>query len=774
MIGRILDHYRIVEQIGAGGMGVVYRAHDERLERDVALKVLPSGALSDEAARKRFRKEALALSRLNHPNIATVYDFDTQEGVDFLVLEYIPGTTLSEKLSGGGLPEKEVLRLGVQLAQGLEAAHREGVVHRDLKPGNLRVTPDGRLKILDFGLATLRHPAGQEASTVSLAQTAKVAGTLPYMAPEQLRGEPVDARSDLYAAGAVLYEMAAGRRAFADSHGAELVAAILQRTPAPPATVNRTITPALENIILKALDKDAERRYQSARELAVDLERLSVPTTALQARKARPRRWPWAAAAAVAVLAALVLGLDLRGRRPGRVESLAVLPLKNLTGDPAQEYFVDGMTEALITDLAQIRALRVISQTSIMQYKDAKKPLPEIARALNVEAIVEGSVLRAGSRVRITAQLIEARSDRHLWANSYERDLGDVLALQREVARAIAGEIRIQVTPQEQARLASGRAVHPKAYETYLQGRFHALKFTESEIRKALEYYQQAIAEDPTYAPAYSGLADAYNLLGMIGVAAPREVWPRAKEAARKARDLDDALSEAHVSLANVHAFHDRQWQEAEREIRRAIELNPGRADGHHWYGHYLEIAGRLDQALAEMRRARELDPLSFLMNWEVARALYYARRYDESIEQYGKTLELDPLVFRVHGNIGWPYVAKGMFQEAVAAFEKARASSEGNPENIFALAYTYAAWGKGPEARKVLADLSRRPYVPPTFEARVLVLLGEKDRAFELLRRADTERDFDLNWLKVDPTFDPLRSDPRFQDLLRRMGLPP
>ncbi len=457
MIGETLGHYTILEKIGAGGMGVVYRARDQRLERDVAVKVLPVGALADESARKRFRKEALALSQLNHPNIATIYDFNTQDGVDYLVMEFIPGQTLNEKLAAGSLVEREIIRLGSQLAQGLTAAHEVGMVHRDLKPGNLRVTPDGRLKILDFGLALLHRP-DQDASTQSALDDRRLSGTIPYMAPEQLRGDKIDSRVDIYAAGAVLYEMATGRRPFPETHGAQLIAAILQQTPPTPSSVDRRVSPGLETITLKALDKDPERRYQAAKELLVDLERLSIsaPLSASASRRARPRRWaaPLAASLAVVLLAVLA-GLDVgrwrssvwervSGRRAG-IESVAVLPLGNLTGDASQDAFADGMTEALTAELAQLGSLRVASRTSVMQYKGVKKPLPEIGRELKVDAVVEGSIARSGDQVRITAQLIDARTDRHLWASNFERKLDNALSVQAGVAKAIAQDIQTKV-----------------------------------------------------------------------------------------------------------------------------------------------------------------------------------------------------------------------------------------------------------------------------------------------------------------------------------------
>jgi TolB-like protein/tRNA A-37 threonylcarbamoyl transferase component Bud32 len=496
MIGQTLGRYRIVEKLGAGGMGEVYRAHDEQLKRDVAIKVLLADTLADDHARKRFRKEAETLSKLNHPNIAQIHDFGSQDELDFLVMEQVPGESLKDKLDQGSLPEKELIRLGGQIADALQEAHERGVVHRDLKPGNVKLTAKGQAKVLDFGIAKLLQSV-TEATTQTFTETHSLAGTLPYMSPEQVRAEPVDARSDLYSFGVMLYQMATARRPFEEKVSTVLSDAILHQAPPAPRTVNRKLSVGLENIILKCLEKEPER---------IDLERLGAGIPVAAPARARPwTRRLWFAAVGVVALAALLVGWNVGGLRdqllgrpaPGDITSIAVLPLENLSGDPEQDYFADGMTEALITDLSKIGALKVISRTSVMQYKETKKPLPEIAQELNVDAVVEGSVLREGERVRISAQLIEARTDQHLWAQRYERNLTSILALQSEVARAIASEIRIAVTPAEEARLASARSVNPEAHEAYLKGRYYWNQRTAEGFRKAVEYFQQAIEADP-------------------------------------------------------------------------------------------------------------------------------------------------------------------------------------------------------------------------------------------------------------------------------------
>ncbi|SPF33758.1 putative Serine/threonine protein kinase [Candidatus Sulfotelmatobacter kueseliae] len=787
MIGQTIAHYRIIEKIGAGGMGEVYRARDEHLARDVAIKVLPPGTLTDESARKHFRKEALILSQLNHPNVATIYDFDTQQGVDFLVMEYIPGITLNEKVAAGALPEKEVLRLGVQLAEGLAAAHEHGIVHRDLKPGNLRVTGDGRLKILDFGLAKLWRPVTATATTESLSETHAMAGTLPYMAPEQLLGEEIDARTDLHAAGLVLYEMATGRYPFADVEHSQLIGAILRRPPRPPAALNSRLSPELERIIGKCLEKEPENRYQSAKELAIDLRRLLTPSTVTRPIQRRKfgvgKTIPLAAACSVAVLLALILGLNpggIRDRLFGRtayapIRSLAVLPLVNLSGDPEQEYFADGMTEALITDLSKIRALKVISRTSVMQFKDAKKPLPDIAQALGVDGILEGSVQRSGGRVRITAQLIRAATDTHLWAESYERDTSDVLTLQAEVAQAIAREIKAAVSPEETNTLGRSIPVDPDAYEAYLKGQSHWYQLSREHLDAALGYFELALQKQPTYARAYVGVANVWLERGDAGSMPPSEAIPQAKAAISKALALDGTLSEAHIALANIAGPYDHDWAAAELEFRRGLELNPNSADGHFMYADFLVSMKRVDEWNTEIHRTLELDPFNPFFRCFYGWHLVYLQRYDEAIAQFRSVLATAPEFSSAHMGLWGAYYKTGMNEEAMVEARKffsvlhdrevEQALTRGYSESGYARAMHLGA--------EVLAARSKRTYVPAVRIARLYAHAGDKEQVLHWLQRACDEREIPLSHLGVAWDWDSVRSDPRFQDLLRRVGLP-
>jgi eukaryotic-like serine/threonine-protein kinase len=784
-IGQILGHYRLVEQIGAGGMGVVYRARDEQLDRDVALKMLPADTLADEATRTRFRKEAMVLAKLDHPNIATIHEFGSQSGVDFLVTAYVAGITLDTKLDSGALPDADVISLGIQLAQGLAAAHEQGVIHRDLKPGNLRLTPDGRLKILDFGLARLIERESDIALTASLSESQEVTGTLPYMAPEQLRGQKADVRTDIWAAGAVLYEMATGERPFKERIAPALAADIIHKAPPAPRSLKADISPGLEAIIRRCLEKGPGKRYQSATELAIDLQRLRTSSSGVTSLATAKfplgwRRGVIATGGAVFCILALLFALNaggwrkrlLRGIAPARVESLAVLPLQNLSRDPEQDYFADGMTEELTTELAQIGGLRVISRTSTMRYKGTQKALADVAKELSVDAVIEGSVERSGDEVRISAQLINARTDSHLWARSYRRNLRDILAMQSEVARAIAGEIRVQLTPQEQARLGRQRAVNPAAYEAYLQGRYDWNFHTSDQLQKAIAEYQRAIQLDPSYALAYVGLSEAYHILPVNADAASQEVLPKAKDAALKALELDPQLSDGHAALAFVLGQYDWDWAGAEKEYKRAIELSPNNSIARAYYSRMLTFLGRHSEAIAEAERARELDPMSTLASFLLGMAYSYARQYDRAARELAQCLEMNPKFWPAHFFLGQVYEQQGRYADALAELSKAEGPTL---EATSQIGHVYAISGKRAKAEQVLKDLttrSKQRYVSPTYVARIYAGLGQKDQALEWLERGYAVRDSHMASIAVEPTFESLRSDSRFIDLLRRLNL--
>jgi serine/threonine protein kinase/tetratricopeptide (TPR) repeat protein len=786
MIGQSLGHYRIIERIGAGGMGVVYRAKDERLERDVALKVLPAGALADEETRKRFRREALALSKLNHPNIATIHDFNTERNVDFLAMEYIAGVTLREKSLPGALPEAEVISLGKQAAEALEAAHEQGIIHRDLKPGNIMVTPKGLLKVLDFGLAKLFQPAGTVDKTLTLTGSLGLTGTLPYMAPEQLDGREVDARTDIHALGAILHELVTGKKPFPQETASEIMRAILDKPPEPVRSLGAHISEGLERVIFKCLEKEPANRYASAKELIADLKRLETDDlSALVAGRPRRRgkRSLWQRPLPVGLLALGLAGLTFilniggaRGLLIGRartpqVQSLAVLPLENLSGDPAQDYFTEGITDALITELGQISALQVKSRTSVMQYKKTDKPLPQIAKELNADMVVEGSVLKAGEKMRITARLINPAEDRQLWVKSYERDIGGFLVLQSEIAQDITRQIGIRLREEKSFRSAKRKTVNPQALDAYLRGVYSGDK----------ENFNQAIKLDPDFALAYLEIAKSYFFSGLLGDVPPREAFLEMKQAALKALEKDNTLGEAHGYLAVAWLHYDLDWTEAEKEFRRALELNPSLAMIHHLYAHFLMALDRTEESLAEVKLASELDPFAnpnhLCSGWHC----FGTADYDEAIGLARKDVQANPKDAWAHVTLGMAYEQKLLIREAIIEFQIAVDNWKGNFRPLADLGHAYGIAGEKKEAQEIserllaekLLEKSKRTYVSAYDIAVVYIGLGEKDQAFEWLSKALEERSGFLVYIKCDRRFDGLRSDPRYEVLLKRIGLP-
>src|SRR5262245_13149932 len=664
LIGRELANYRIVSLLGRGGMGEVYLAEDKRLHRKVALKLLPAQFTNDAERVRRFEREAKAASATNHPNILTIYEIGHAEGLQFIATEFVDGMTLRKAMQNDGMSIAESLSFAVQVASALSAAHEAGIIHRDIKPENIMVRPDSLVKVLDFGLAKLMEQttsapeADSEEETMVQQSTdpGVLMGTVSYMSPEQTRGQKVDHRTDIFSLGVILFEMIAGRRPFEGATASDVSAAL--RTASPPRlrSLASKASEELEWITEKCMAKDCKERYPSAKELVADLKTLRDDNQTGEAGVSRwiegagwrLALWRWSLFAAMATLLIVGLAWFLSWRRTpvvqtDRIKSLAVLPLENLSGDPAQEYFADGMTEALISNLAQVRALRVISRTSVMRFKGSKKSLQEIAGDLNVDAVIEGSVQRDGGRVKITVRLIRAVSDSPLRSFDYDRELIDVLKLQSEVARAVADEIQIQVTAEERARLASVRPVNPEAYQLYLKGRYYWSKQDALSSRKGIEYFNEAIKRDPNFALAYAGLASCYSSLGTYGSIPPKEAWFRVKAPIEKALELDETLAQLHTILGSLKMNNERDWRGAKNEFQRAIELDPSDALVHLGYGDYWLSQGRFDEAVREFKLAQKLDPLSPLINSSIASAYYHARRYDEAIGQCRTALEMDP-----------------------------------------------------------------------------------------------------------------------------------
>jgi serine/threonine protein kinase/Tfp pilus assembly protein PilF len=773
VIGKTVSHYRILEKLGAGGMGIVYRAEDVRLDRYVALKFLPDELAGDQQALERFRREARAASALNHPHICTIHDIDESEGQTFIVMELLEGQTLKDKIAGRPIPADEMLDLAIQAADALDAAHRKGVIHRDIKPTNIFVTAGGSAKVLDFGLAKLTHreaaiPAAGDAPTGSAALLTlggAVFGTVAYMSPEQARGEELDARTDLFSFGAVLYEMATGRPAFSGATPAVIYDAIMNRPAQSIALLNPGISPILEQIVQKTLEKDRGLRYQTAAEIKADLKQLergsSLPPSFVASSPSIGRRLTAPRRQAV------------RRARRKPIQSLAVLPLADYSRDPGQEYFADGMTEALITDLAKLSGLRIISRTSAMRYKGTNKSLPEIAAELNVDAVVEGSVLRAGSRVRITAQLIEAATDTHLWAENYERELQDVLILQSEVARAIAKEIKIAVTSEDRKRLETVRKVDPEAYEACLKGRFHWYKLTREHLNTAEKYFQLALEKDPNCTLAYAGLANVMFVRADIGLVPPMDAYPGAIAAATKALLLDDGLAEVHVILGNCRFIHEWDWAAAEIEFRKAIQLNPNYADAHFFYSDFLMSMGRLDEASAEMDRALKMDPFNFFYQSFFGWHLVYRHQYDDALAQLRKPIKMEPNFPAAHMGLWGALYRKGMYDEALAA-ARAFFTLLGDDEVAETLMGTGETGYREAMRRAAERMSARLTHVPGVRVARLYAHAGDNARALAWLERAYDRRETPLVHLPVAWDWDSLRSDPRFHDLLRRMHFPP
>ncbi|MCK4546376.1 MAG: protein kinase [Candidatus Eisenbacteria sp.] len=780
MIGKTISHYKILEKIGEGGMGVVYKAEDTKLKRTVVLKFLPSDLTCDADCKERFVNEAQAAAALNHPNIVTIHEIDETEGQVFIAMELVEGRSLQDMIAEAGtagrsLPDiNQAIDIAGQICKGLDKAHGAGIVHRDIKPANILVDPDGQVRILDFGIAKLRGVSALTKETSTL-------GTVHYMSPEQTRGESVDHRTDIWAVGAVLYELLAGLPPFKGDYEQAVIYSILNEDPEPVTSMRSDAPEGLAKILARALAKNPEERYQNLGHMLADLRALEEGAELAETREilrdASPRRrkrvYLYPGISVLLLLLLLSQAHRLTWRAPA-VDSLAVLPLGNLSGDPNQEYIADGMTQALIMELSRIKALRVISRTSVMRYKETDKSLPEIAKELDVDVVVEGSAMLAGNQIRITAQLIDATTDQHLWAESYEREFRDVLALQKEVARAIAGEIRIALTPEEQERLASAPPVNPEAHEAYLKGIFHRNKLTFEGIDKAIGYFEEALDLDPDYAPAHVGLALCYDDLTSLGRMPGEEAWPKVKAQAMRALEIDPTEVEAHALIADVKFLHDWDWEGAEAEFKRAIELNPGHLTAHGWYAMYLIAMGRFDEAVMESRKAVEIDPLSIGMQQNLAVSLRYASRYDEAEEQMREILDMDPDLAIAHLGLGIIYTDQGKHAQAIQEIEKVM-ELVGYGLTAPLLARAHALSGNRSKAEEILenvARLSSEERFLPLHMAGACAALGRDDQAMEWLERAYDQRQTHMVFLRVNPAFRDLHSDPRFIALLEKMRL--
>jgi len=766
MIGLTVSHYTILEKLGSGGMGIVYKAEDTRLHRFVALKFLSDGLAGSSEALARFRREAQAASSLNHTNICVIHDIVEENGKIFIVMEYLEGKPLS-LLFGSPLEITQLLDVSIEVADALDSAHAKGIVHRDIKPANIFVTNHGHAKILDFGLAKVK-PIEKGAVEVLDAATmlnteverltspGTVIGTVAYMSPEQVRGQELDARTDLFSFGAVIYELATGRHAFSGATPGVIFDSILNRPVSSSARLNPRLPTKLERIITLALEKERTQRYQSAAELRTDLVQLKRELesghTASNSGSSRPRR------------------------SSKTIDSLAVLPFENESGDSDAEYLSDGITGSLINSLATLPKLRVMAQSTMSRYKGGGFDPRGVGCELGVCAIVTGKMMEHGGHLLIAVELVDVVTGSQLWGGRYNRALDGIFVLQEEISNEITERLRLKLTGAEKKGLLKRQTENTEAYRFYLKGRYHWDKWTAEGFRKGMGYFQQAVEKDPSYALAHAGLADSYVLLGWNSLLSPKDAFSRAKTAAKKALEFEKDLAEGHTSLAGPLWLYDWNWLEAQKEFKRSLELRPTYPTAHHWYAEYLMTMGRLDEALTTIKHAQELDPLSLIINVAIGWVLYYCREYDQAIAQLRKTLELEADYPITRWILGLVYRKMGLYELAIAEGAKAVDSSGGNPLMRATLAWTLASAGNTNEALKILfelADMAKQQYVSPYYLAGIHVGFGEYDRAFEFLEEAYKEKSHWLTYLHIDPSMDTLHDEPRFRSLVGSIGLP-
>jgi serine/threonine-protein kinase len=836
--GATLGHYEIRSQLGKGGMGEVYLAEDTKLNRKIALKILPAEVASDQDRLRRFVQEAKAAAALNHPNIAHIYEIGESDGVNFIAMEFIDGQTLGE-LIHGGTDLAWLLRYLQHAAEGLAKAHAAGIVHRDLKPENLMVTRDGHAKILDFGLAKLIEPkrtSGTNSSDIATAillqhsTPGMILGTVGYMSPEQAQGKTaqIDQRSDIFSFGCILFEAVTGQKAFQGKDTIDSLNKIIREPVTPINELNPAAPGDLQRIVRRCLAKDPDERYQTIKDVAIELKEVrrelketettvpppptgkpGVPPSggSVSSAKTSPpeggtpnslaRSTPGTRASSaeylvsgikqhklIAVVVALLLvagALALYYSQHARntevaIESIAVLPFENQNHDPDSDYLSDGVTESIINSLTGLPNLKVIARSSVFRYKDKQIDPFAAGKELGVRAILTGRIIQRGDQLTISAELIDVRDNKQLWGEKYDRKVTDLLAVQREIAQEITSNLRLKLSGESENRVTKRYTESPEAYQLYLKGRFYWNKRTEESYQKAIEYFRQAIEKDPNYALAYTGIADSYSFLSGQGIRPPRDVFPLAKEAALKAIEIDSSLSEGHTSLAYVKLYYDWDWTGAEQEYKRAIELNPNYATPHHGYAYLLISSGRTEAALAEIKRAEEIDPLSLIVQTDHGEFYYFARRPDDAIAQLHKAIDLDPSFVRAHYLLGRALIQKGRCDEGIDEALKAQRMAPAI-EVLGWLAQEQASCGRKAEAQKAmneLMELSKDHYVSPHWFAAVQAAMGNTDEAFKWLDQAIDRRFGPMIYLKVNPIWDPLRTDPRFAERLRRVGLLP
>ena len=828
-----LGRYEVRSLLGAGGMGEVYLAQDPSLNRKVALKVLPAEVASNHDRMRRFKQEATAAASLNHPNIAHVYEIGEASGLNFIAMEYVDGSTLRDKIHNEPQELSKLLRILQHVAEGLAKAHDAGIVHRDLKPDNIMITSDGHTKILDFGLAKLIEPqtntssvSSEEPTILQHSTPGLILGTMGYMSPEQAQGKTkdIDNRSDIFAFGCILFEAITGQKAFAGNDHIEALNKII-REPVPPLAAFNPNAPAdLQRIVRRCLAKDPEERYQNIKDVAIELREVrremqeggvdstvsSVARTAWRSETTRVQSAPATTetsgapstrassaefivnelkrhkaatmiGAVLVLIGAVAAVFGIRSYLHAKssevaVDSIAVIPFVNQSKDANSEWISDGLTDSIINNLTQLPNLKVIARSSVFRYKGRESDPVAVGNELGVRAVLTGRLMQRGDRMLISAELVDIRDNKQLWGEQYERQLADMLSVQREIAREITNNLRPTLSGMEQSRADKQYTANAEAFQLYLQGRFYWNKRTPADFQKAISFFEQAIEKDPNYALAYSGIADTYAVLTAYTNVPARQVMPKAKEAALKALALDDKLAEAHASMGQIARYFDFDFPTAEREYRRAIELNPNYATAHQWLAEQLSASKRSDEAISEIRRALELDPLSLIINRIYADILMAARRYDEAIEQYKKVIALDPNFATTHFFLGRAYEAKGMYDEAIKAYALSGGPSGAASREVQARNEAYKKFGWKASVQTALdqlvvssPDARLSPFVIATFYAR----LDKKDETLAWLEKGYEERDFRMTLLSTSFEFDNFRSDPKFKELVRRMGLP-